>query len=128
MSRHKFMMCNINQQLTFRKRFNPELSSYRRNNFGRLGGEGGGIYKDSCAEFLVIEGMNELFHEVYADAGFGGEFYVEGGELDFGCGGGTSVESQFLTSGVNRREEGGTLSRLRFRLCSGFGGRIRWGC
>jgi hypothetical protein len=48
-----------------------------------LGGECGGVDENSCAEFLVVEGVDELFHECYGDGGVGGEFYVERGELDF---------------------------------------------
>jgi hypothetical protein len=77
------MVSNVDQQLRLGERFDAKLTCDGGHDFAGLGGEGGGVNEDSSAEFLVVEGVDELFHEGYGDGGIGGEFYVERGELDF---------------------------------------------
>ena len=77
------MVSNVDQQLRLGERFDAELTCDGGHDFAGLGGEGGGVDEDSSAEFLVVEGVDELFHEGYGDGGFSGEFYVERRELDF---------------------------------------------
>jgi len=92
------MMCNVDQQLWLGERFDTELACDGGHDFAGLRGEGGGVNEDSGAEFLVVKGVDELFHEGDGDGGVGGEFYVERGELYFWGGRGTGEETESLTS------------------------------
>ena len=55
-------MRDIHQQLTFGEGFNPELSGYGLDDFACLGSQGGSVYENPGTEFLVVEGVDELFH------------------------------------------------------------------
>lgn len=91
-------MRDIDQQFRLGERFDAKLSRDGGDDFGGLGGECGGVYKDSGAEFLVVEGVDEGFHEGDGDGGVCGEFDVEGGELDFRGGGCAGKETECLAS------------------------------
>ena len=94
------------------------------------------VNEDAGAEFLVVEGVDELFHDGYADGIFDGEFDVEGGELDFRVGGRASEKAEGLTSTTHsfriERTRGGmrgrTLFHLGFPVLCGSGGMTRWRC
>ena len=98
MSWYKFVVRDIHQQFGLRERLDAELRGDGLDDFARLRGQRGAVDEDPGAEFLVVEGVHELFHQVHGDGGFGGEFDVQRGQLDGRGRWCAGVETQFLSS------------------------------
>jgi len=67
---NEFMMCDIDEKFGFREGFDTKLAGDGLDDFRGLRGQRGRVYDDSCAEFLVVEGVDKVFHEGDADGGF----------------------------------------------------------